>query len=99
MITLNRDLFLIKWLTTEHRKCHTIKECAAAVGVTESALYAIEAKKRAPGLELYFSMCIWSGLDPCEYMMGVNELVEKSNADFFAKNPHLGINQKNTPKI
>lgn len=87
IIALNTKKFIARWLHTAHRTAYSVPECAEAVGISESTLYMIESGKRVPGLEVYFSMCLWSGLDPCEYIIGVNEMMEKGEKDFFAKYP------------
>lgn len=87
LVGLNQKLFITKWLTSLHRKAYSVPDCAKAIGISESALYMIEKGSRVPGLEVYFAMCLWASLDPCEYIMGTNEMIKKSNDDYLRKYP------------
>lgn len=87
LIKLDKTRFLLKWKTSAHRKAYSVKECATAVGVSESGLYAIESGRNLPGLETYFNMCLWAGLDPCEYLLNTQEMLKKSDDDFYQRYP------------
>jgi DNA-binding XRE family transcriptional regulator len=71
MIKLKIKEFLNKWRFTDFRKWSTGGDVAKLLGVSGATLSKIENEKMLPGLETYFTMCIMSELDPCEFMEGV----------------------------
>lgn len=90
MIKLDKEYFLMKWRTSSHRQAHSVGECATAVGISESGLYSIESGRRLPGLETFFNMCVWAGLNPRQFLTGFEEMTKKSDEDFVKKYPLSG---------
>lgn len=79
MLKIDYPKFLTKWMTSELRRTAGMGALAKLLKVSPSTISMVENEKRRPGVELYFGMCIASGLDPCDYLIGCNELIVESN--------------------